>query len=167
MPTTQLLEAILLILGRYGYFVSSSSSPLTKALFKAFFDQKLITEVTKIHPYSSNTQQLLPNAQDSIFAQEANSMDPVYNYVYLGNGPQDGILAWITIGINPNNRRSIMVAADWTANGGVPANGGGFPGFPPVSTTTPTPTSTRTTTAVPTSTTLPTTGPVIQKFGQW
>jgi len=97
-------------------------------------------------------------------------MDPVYNYVYLGNGPQDGILAWITIGINPNNRRNLLVAADWTANGGVPA-APQFPGWPvttPVPS--PTPTTSRTTTAIPsqsTPTTLPTTGPTISKYGQW
>ncbi len=33
--------------------------------------------------------------------EEAAAMDPVVQYVWLGEQPSDGILGWITIGIDP------------------------------------------------------------------
>jgi hypothetical protein len=72
------------------------------------------------------------NADDGIFREEAASMDPVMQYVWLGKKPQDGILAWITIGIDTTKAYNVTEAVDWTKNGGVvnPNAGHGGPGGP-------------------------------------
>jgi hypothetical protein len=100
-----------------------------------FFDQKLITEAESVEPYTSNTQELLLNADDGIFAQEAENSDPVLNYVYLGDSVEEGLFAWVTVGIDPTSVINPNAAASLGENGGVanPGSGGGFPGGPPPS----------------------------------
>jgi hypothetical protein len=100
-----------------------------------FFDQKLITDAESVEPYTSNTQELLLNADDGIFAQEAENSDPVLNYVYLGDSVEEGVFAWVTVGIDPTAVINPNAAASLGENGGVanPGGGGGFPGGPPPS----------------------------------
>jgi hypothetical protein len=99
-----------------------------------FFDQSLISQVELTAPYSTNTQELTLNADDMIFGEEADEMDPMMEYVLLGDSVEDGILAWITIGVDTTASYSVSSAASWTAHGGVPnANsgmGGGMGGGP-------------------------------------
>jgi len=73
---------------------------------------------------------MTPNTEDTILAQEAGSMDPLMEYALLGDGVEDGILAWITVGIDVSADHSISSAATWTEHGGV-ANAGGPGGSPP------------------------------------
>jgi hypothetical protein len=96
-----------------------------------FFDQSLITEAESVEPYTTNTQKLLLNADDGIFAQEAANSDPVVNYVYLGDSVEEGIFAWVTVGIDPSAVTVPRAAASFGEDGGV-ANpgGGGGPGGP-------------------------------------
>jgi len=56
-------------------------------------------------------------------------MDPVMEYALLGDGVEDGILAWITVGIDVSADHSVSSAATWTGHGGV-ANAGGRGGAP-------------------------------------
>ncbi|OQV26247.1 hypothetical protein BV898_00365 [Hypsibius exemplaris] len=71
---------------------------------------------------------------DRVFLQEAaGQVDPVFQYVLLGSKVEDGILAWITLGVDAKASQvssSFSSASTWTANGGVAnANtGGGFGG---------------------------------------
>lgn len=61
-----------------------------------FFDQSLISIVEETSPYSANTQQLTLNEDDSILSTEVegtNGVDPVLEYVYLGDDIFDGLLA--------------------------------------------------------------------------
>jgi protocatechuate 3,4-dioxygenase beta subunit len=58
-----------------------------------FFNQDLITEVELTSPYSTNTQTLTTNANDSILAEEAAISDPVVEYSLLGKDVSDGIFA--------------------------------------------------------------------------
>ena len=99
-----------------------------------FFDQKLITDAESVEPYVSNTQELLLNADDGIFSQEAATSDPVLNYVYLGDSVEEGLFAWVTVGIDPTVVTTPRAAVSFGENGGV-ANpgGGGGPGGPPPS----------------------------------
>ncbi|KAJ5547123.1 protocatechuate 3-4-dioxygenase beta subunit [Penicillium frequentans] len=84
-----------------------------------FFDQDLITAVEKNRPYSTNTQSLTKNSDDSIMETEADTTDPVMEYVYLGDSASDGIFAWISIGIN-NKKDEYESAEGWlTEEGGV------------------------------------------------
>ncbi|KAJ4290890.1 hypothetical protein N0V90_010086 [Kalmusia sp. IMI 367209] len=78
-----------------------------------FFDQSLITEVEKTSPYSTNKQSLTTNAKDSILAGEAQTTDPVLNYVLLGSTVSDGIFGWITVGINSKNSKTVKAAANY------------------------------------------------------
>ena len=96
-----------------------------------FFDQSLISAVEENSPYVENTQTLTLNSEDSIMGEEAAAMDPVVQYVWLGEQPSDGILGWITIGIDPTADYVTSAAATWTENGGVAnPNAGGGPGGP-------------------------------------
>jgi hypothetical protein len=71
------------------------------------------------------------NVNDGIFADEAENSDPVLNYVYLGDSVEDGVFAWVTVGIDPTSVINPNPAASYGENGGVSnGNGGGFPGGP-------------------------------------
>lgn len=98
-----------------------------------FFDQDLISIVEAVEPYLSNTQELTTNAEDSIFAQEAADVDPVIEYVLLGDDVSEGIFGWLAFGLDTTNSFDITPAAYLTEDGGV-ANensGGGMGGGPP------------------------------------
>ncbi|KAK3322909.1 Intradiol ring-cleavage dioxygenase [Apodospora peruviana] len=105
-----------------------------------FFDQALVDSVKKVAPYSTNRQNLMRNAADSILLQEAASSDPFFHYVLLGNSlPKDGVFAWFSVGVNTTFTREIMATAMRGGEGGrmvttnpkVPGLSGIFPGgFP-------------------------------------
>ncbi|KAF9471515.1 aromatic compound dioxygenase, partial [Pholiota conissans] len=86
---------------------------------QVFFDQDLLTTVEATSPYSSNTQNQTQNKDDSILGEETVSMDPFLNYVLLGSDVSEGVLGWISIGIDPSKEYNITSAASWTQNGGV------------------------------------------------
>ena len=103
-----------------------------------FFDQDLISTVEKVSPYSTNTQELTTNADDSILAEEADTIDPFMEYVFLGDDVSEGIFAWISVGIDATEDTDITPAAYYTEEGGVENEnsgmggpGGGGPGGPP------------------------------------
>ncbi|KAK0435865.1 aromatic compound dioxygenase [Armillaria borealis] len=99
-----------------------------------FFDQSLISIVEETSPYSANTQQLTLNEDDSILSTEVegtNGVDPVLEYVYLGDDISDGLLAWGSVGIDISASYSVSSAATLTEDGGVEnssSGGGGAPG---------------------------------------
>jgi len=112
----------------------------TSHVGQIFFDQDLITEVEKTSPYTTNTQELTTNAEDSILGEEAaTGADPFVNYVLLGDDISQGVFAWISLGINATLNDSTDPAAWYTEEGGVenensgPGGGGGGPpgGAPP------------------------------------
>lgn len=88
---------------------------------QTFFDQDLITAVELTAPYSTNTQDLTTNANDSILDEETatDGVDPFYDYTLVGNSVEDGILAWIAFGINVTESSSVTPAANFYAEGGV------------------------------------------------
>jgi hypothetical protein len=104
-----------------------------------YFDQGLINEIRKVPPYSTNQQILVPNGDDRILQQDLNAStaDPFMEYVLLGDHVQDGILAWLSFGVNTTFSRKVQAAASIFREGGVlntangAAKGGLFPGgFP-------------------------------------
>lgn len=108
-----------------------------------FFDQDLITEVEATSPYSTNTQDLTTNANDSILSEEADTIDPFMEYVLLGDDVSDGVFAWITVGIDSTENTDITPAAYYTEEGGVEndssssgSGGGDSGGSPPGSSST-------------------------------
>lgn len=84
-----------------------------------FFDQDLISLVEQEEPYASNTQELTTNAEDSILSEEASDVDPMIEYVLLGDSVSEGIFGWLAFGMDTNNAFNITPAAYLTENGGV------------------------------------------------
>ncbi|KAF3906859.1 hypothetical protein ABW21_db0204866 [Orbilia brochopaga] len=86
-----------------------------------FFDEGLRRAVEALDPYSTNTQMNILNEQDSIAIQQAdNDYDPFMKYAYLGDTAADGLLAWITVGVDSDAAHDVYVAAELTKGGGVP-----------------------------------------------
>ncbi|GME34282.1 Intradiol ring-cleavage dioxygenase [Neofusicoccum parvum] len=97
-----------------------------------FFDQDLIYEVEATDVYSTNTQTLTLNEEDDIMEGEAEDVDPVAEYVLLGDDVTDGIFSWIAVGIDPTANYTVTPAAYYSANGGYSnSNGPGAGGAPP------------------------------------
>lgn len=84
-----------------------------------FFDQSLISAVEYLSPYNTNTQSTTLNSADSILAEEAEDTDPFVEYVQLSDNLADGILAWISVGIDPTSDQEITSAATIYDDGGV------------------------------------------------
>lgn len=68
-----------------------------------------------------------------ILSQEADTTDPVVEYVLLGDTVEEGLFGWISVGVDVGNAFNISAAATLTGNGGVvnPNAGAGGPGGPP------------------------------------
>lgn len=99
------------------------------------FDQSLLEEVEATSPYSTNTQTILTNEEDSICLEESASSDPFVEYVILGDTVEDGLLGWLAFGIDTTLSNSVSVAATLYETGGVAgtglgggSSGGGGPG---------------------------------------
>ncbi|PSN59471.1 aromatic compound dioxygenase [Corynespora cassiicola Philippines] len=88
---------------------------------QVFADQDLIALVETQEPYASNTQELTTNAEDSILSEETatDGVDPVFEYVLLGDDVSEGIFGWIAFGFDNTNSFNITPAAYLTENGGV------------------------------------------------
>ena len=100
-----------------------------------FFDQDLIAAVDVVEPYASNTQELTENADDSILGEEASDVDPMVEYVLLGDDISEGLFGWLAFGIDSGASYNVTPAATLTEDGGV-ANenaGMGMGGGPPPS----------------------------------
>ncbi|KAJ5392802.1 hypothetical protein N7465_011776 [Penicillium sp. CMV-2018d] len=96
-----------------------------------FFDQDLITAAEKVSPYSTNTQEVTLNSDDSILSEELDTIDPFMEYVYLGDDVSDGIFAWISVGMDPTVDSSVSSAAYYTEQGGVENENSGMGGGGP------------------------------------
>ncbi|KAG9415095.1 hypothetical protein AC1031_008523 [Aphanomyces cochlioides] len=116
------------VLGNHGGQVAANNTYIGSTVSNVgqlFFDQDLITQVAATGTYANSSQQLTLNANDSIFQQAAAAgFDPIMEYVFVGDSIEDGIFAWISIGINASVSKSVSSAAFLTANGGVSTSGG-------------------------------------------
>lgn len=93
----------------------------TPHIGQVFFDQALVDEVETLEPYTKNTQSWTKNDEDNIVVQEAiaTGVDPMVNYVLLGESVADGIFAWVSVGINPEAVYEVDSAVQHTADGGI------------------------------------------------
>lgn len=96
----------------------------------------MISKVEATSPYSTNTQDLTENADDSILSEEADTIDPFVEYVLLGDDVSDGVFGWISLGVDVSENSEITPAAEYTADGGVENDSsssgmGGGGGSPP------------------------------------
>ncbi|KAJ7162847.1 aromatic compound dioxygenase [Mycena filopes] len=114
------------------------SSATVSHVGQLFMDQTLITLVDTLAPYANNTQNLTLNADDTILAQEADTIDPMLDYVLLGDEVEDGLFMWAAMGIDTTANHTVNPAVYLTSSGGVvnpnaPAGGGNITGCPPSS----------------------------------
>ncbi|KAF9693759.1 hypothetical protein EKO04_008171 [Ascochyta lentis] len=84
-----------------------------------FFDQDLIDTVDTVEPYASNTQQITENSEDYILSQEASDVDPMVEYVLLGDDVSEGIFGWLAFGMDSGALYNVTPAANLYAEGGV------------------------------------------------
>ncbi|KAI1344456.1 Intradiol ring-cleavage dioxygenase [Xylariaceae sp. FL0016] len=94
---------------------------ITSHIGQVFFDQDLISLVEATSPYTTNTQELTTNADDSIMATETETdgVDPIMEYVLLGDSIEDGIFAWVSFGVNATYTKVMDPVAFLTEDGGV------------------------------------------------
>jgi hypothetical protein len=88
-----------------------------------FWPETLRSAVEATYPYSTNTQAVTSNAEDMwSIVQAENDYDPFPEFVYLGKSIEDGLLAWIQVGVNVTADYSdddyYQVAAVLQADGG-------------------------------------------------
>lgn len=96
-----------------------------------FFDTALREKVEAVAPYSTNTQEVTENEDDSIGVSEATAeYDPFMKYVELGDDINDGLLMWMVIAIDTTADYSdeASAAAHYYAGGGVSESDGSAPG---------------------------------------
>ncbi|OAA64748.1 Intradiol ring-cleavage dioxygenase, core [Niveomyces insectorum RCEF 264] len=97
-----------------------------------YFDQELSGVIEAMEPYASNWLPVTYNSDDFLTAQAASDdYDPFPDYVMLSEDANDGLLMWITIGINTtaDYDNQAWAAATWRKGGGVAAPMPTFP-FP-------------------------------------
>ena len=76
-----------------------------------YFDQDLINRVEEYPPYSSNEQAFTTNDEDFILQEDIQAGgNPFMEYTVLGDCLQDGILAWLSFGINTTSSREVYAA---------------------------------------------------------
>lgn len=102
-----------------GTLLESNATTHASHVGQIFFDQALISLVEATAPYNTNTQEITLNADDQILSEEAADMDPFVEWVQLGDDIADGIMAWISIGIDPTADSEITSAATIYKDGGV------------------------------------------------
>lgn len=85
-----------------------------------YFDQSLITEVEKTAPYTDNKQDLTLNRNDGLLRQTstATADDPFFRYVMLGDKIEDGLFAYIRLGVDTSSAWTVNPAAFMDASGG-------------------------------------------------
>ncbi|KAJ5273705.1 hypothetical protein N7478_008830 [Penicillium angulare] len=106
-----------------------------------FWNEVLRTAVENTYPYNTNTQSVTSNAEDMWSVKQADSAyDPFPEYIYLGEDLDDGLFAWIQIGLNSTadytDNSYYSIAAYYDAEGGhensdSAAMGGGSGGSAP------------------------------------
>lgn len=66
-----------------------------------FWNEVLRSAVEDTYPYNTNSQAITTNADDMWSVLQADSAyDPFPEYIYLGDDLDDGLFAWIQIGLN-------------------------------------------------------------------
>jgi hypothetical protein len=100
-----------------------------------FYPEDLRAKVEATAPYNQNTQPLTTNDEDMWSVLQADeNFDPIPQFVYLGDSIEDGLFAWIQIGINGSadytTDQYYGVAAYYAEDGGH-STGSGGPGGPP------------------------------------
>ncbi|KAG9657804.1 aromatic compound dioxygenase, partial [Aureobasidium melanogenum] len=103
-------------------YVNGTMSPGSiQHVGQLFFDMSLLEQVEATYPYNTNTQDWTINSEDSILAEETatDGVDPVVEYILLGEDISDGVLAWISMGVDMTNNQTVSPAGNYYRTGGV------------------------------------------------
>lgn len=80
-----------------------------------FFDQDLITSVEAIAPYSTNKQSITLNSKDQVYSSASGGgYDPIFQYSLVGDSVEDGVYAWISVGVDMTAERNVMARSSLT-----------------------------------------------------
>ncbi|QIW98452.1 hypothetical protein AMS68_003970 [Peltaster fructicola] len=93
-----------------------------RSISQLFYDTEFRAAVEAVEPYSSNTQTITTNEEDSLLsATTLGDYDPFVKYIYLGDSIEDGVFAWHSIGIDltANYTSNESAASHYYATGGV------------------------------------------------
>ncbi|KAI5268797.1 intradiol ring-cleavage dioxygenase [Aureobasidium subglaciale] len=103
------------------YVNGTMSSGSVQHVGQLFFDMSLLEQVEATYPYNTNTQDWTTNSEDSILSEETatDGVDPVVRYILLGDDITDGVLAWISMGVDMTNNQTITPAGNYYRTGGV------------------------------------------------
>ncbi|KEQ81087.1 intradiol ring-cleavage dioxygenase [Aureobasidium pullulans EXF-150] len=103
------------------YVNGTMSSGSVQHVGQLFFDMSLLKQVEATYPYNTNTQDWTTNSEDSILSEETatDGVDPVVEYILLGDDITDGVLAWISMGVDMINNQTITPAGNYYRTGGV------------------------------------------------
>jgi hypothetical protein len=83
-----------------------------------YFDEELLTAVSKVPPYTTNRNRRLSNKNDiGVRMGAANGADPFIEYTLLSTDIKDGVLGWINMAIDPKVNATITAATVCTADG--------------------------------------------------
>ncbi|KKK20214.1 hypothetical protein P175DRAFT_0518450 [Aspergillus ochraceoroseus IBT 24754] len=98
-----------------------------------FWNEVLRSAVEDTSPYNTNTQAVTSNAEDMwSVLQASDEYDPFPEYIYLGQGLDDGLFAWIQIGVNASadytDNSYYNIAAYYYEDGGVENSSGSMGG---------------------------------------
>jgi hypothetical protein len=94
-----------------------------------FFPEDLKDEVEAIYPYNTNTQDITTNDEDMWAPDQAdNSYDPFPEYAYLGNSIEDGLIMWISVGVDLSSNYTVEIAAAYGEDGGIASTGNSLGG---------------------------------------
>ncbi|KAI5858847.1 Intradiol ring-cleavage dioxygenase [Tricharina praecox] len=108
---------------------------ITNHVGQVFFPEDTLTAVETVAPYNTNEVIRLRNAEDGIFVEENTGYNAVSEIQFLGRSIEDGVLAFISIGIDisANHTDALLGGAGGPGGPGGPPNGtfpsnGTFPG---------------------------------------
>ncbi|KAE8153242.1 Intradiol ring-cleavage dioxygenase [Aspergillus avenaceus] len=95
-----------------------------------FFDQDLVYQVEATSPYNTNKVSITTNADDHVVQDETedSASDPFFEYALFGDSVEDGLFAWITMGVNVSASYDTSYAATLTSAGGIKNSDSASPG---------------------------------------
>jgi protocatechuate 3,4-dioxygenase beta subunit len=90
---------------------SSVNSTSVSMAAQIYFDQQVILDNKRKPPYNANRQPFTFNKDDAWLLNEAaTQFDPFVYWITVSDRWEDGLIAWITVGINLTEVRELSVA---------------------------------------------------------
>ncbi|EPE31970.1 Aromatic compound dioxygenase [Glarea lozoyensis ATCC 20868] len=96
-----------------------------------YIEQAMMQTIEATAPYNTNKQAWTKLDKDMLFsAGKAGGDDPLLQIKMLGSSIEDGIYAYIDVGVNPKVAQKPSPVNIWGPNGGVPNKGSMWAGYP-------------------------------------